>query len=180
MLVRAQTTIIDNGKAYHAADEFNATWSQELAAQYQDEGLAVIIDAGVAPEPFVKPEPVPEVVLQGARLDEGLLSRLELLEARVERLEGLGKSDGSGGSDSGEPVAVPSDVQRLIDLEGEGTDLGPLLAGMKVDDLRAIANDMAIPNLHGKMTKAALVEMILEGLPAMRERGSDESDGSVG
>lgn len=72
---------------------------------------------------------------------------------------------------SEEPPEVHYQIRALLDAEDEGIDVAKMLeASSKVDDLRAIANDMEIPNLHGKMTKATLVELIVAGLGEQRRR----------
>jgi len=192
MLVRALSTITAYGEVREKGDEFRVYWTEEEGRRYESQGIVLVLDWDGAPRVA---ESAPET---SGVFGESLTERQDRLEAcllalheRVRALEDRGlspdeveairvamgtagdavdtsdQSDSSDGSDAEAPEVARA-VRDLIDLEDEGVDIGAHLTDLKVDDLRAIANDMEIRNLHGKMTKATLIDLIVTGLPGQR------------
>lgn len=182
----------------HPGEEFRVYWTEEEGQRYEAEGLVSVIEWDPKPGD-AKPRrgavptasedvPVDAVLYRRVeRLENALsdvlrtVSELSLIRLSAEEVEAIRVALGTAADvvdrvDSVdvtvevEPPAVAASVRDLIDREDEGLDLQAHLAELKVDDLRAIGNDMEIPNLHGKMTKATLIGLIVAGLDEQRKR----------
>lgn len=186
MLVRALSTISAGGVIRHKDEEFRVGWSEAEAQQYEADGVVVVLDweqtaedtkpRRGAPAKAAGEAPVDAVLYKRIdRLEQALanltqsVSELSLCRLAAEEVEAIRAALGTAAS-AEEPPEVPYDIRTLLDAEDEGHDVAAMLEASRVDDLRAIANDMAIPNLHGRMTKAALIAAIVAGLDEQRER----------
>lgn len=196
-------------------DKFRVQWTEEEAMQYEAEGLVSVVEWDAKDEDAkprkgapakAADAPVDSVLHKRVeRLENTLsdvirtVSELSLIRLTVEEVEAIRVALGTAADavdkvdavdevdevDRVEPAAVSASVRELIDREDEGVDIAAHLDGHKVDDLRAIANDMEIPNLHGKMTKATLAGLIVAGLDEQRRRYAtrtaweDAQDGAI-
>lgn len=174
MLVRALSTLSAAGQIRRPGEEFRVDWTEEEGRRYEGEGLVSVLEWDRSPQD-AKPR---KGATPSAPVDEVLHKRVERLERAVaemsvnhltaEEVEALRAALGTTATE--EPPEVPFDIRSLLDAEDEGSDVAQMLEGSRVDDLRAVANDMGIPNLHGRMTKAALIEQIIAGLDEQRAR----------
>ncbi|MBX7132608.1 MAG: hypothetical protein K1X67_08045 [Fimbriimonadaceae bacterium] len=185
MLVRALSTITAYGEVREKGDEFRVEWTEEEGQRYEAEGIVSVIEWDARPDD-VKPRkgaaakaaldaPVDSVLYKRVeRLENALsdvirtVSELALIRLTAEEVEAIRVALGTAADavgrvdqvDAADTSAYPECLRPWMAMPL--VDVEPKLLAEKMDDLRALANDLAIPNLHGNMKKVDLVALIME------------------
>lgn len=185
-------------------EEFRVYWTEEEGQKYEAEGLVSVIEWDPKPEDEKPRKGGVAVAKSDAPVDSVLYKRVERLEDALsdamrtidmflkfpaaslthDEVGAIRVALGTEGDDveqGGQAIPVETELSETLRvwLAVPVEELASKLDASRMDDLRAIANDLSIPNLHGNMKKVDLVALIIDVLAQARAGGSPAGDGAI-